>query len=125
MNPAVTFGFLMMGKMEPPIAASYIIAQLIGAVVGCLPLLVWGAMGHGISFGATTPGYGYSVWIALLGEILTTFCLASTLYIFIAYRRLRRFYPSGYSVSVRHHGAVGSFFIGHKHESRSERLVRL
>lgn len=94
MNPAVTFGFWMMGKMEPPIAAGYIVAQLIGAVLGCLPLLVWGAMGHSISFGATTPGQGYTVWIALLGEILTTFCLASTLYIFIAYRKLRRFTPA-------------------------------
>jgi Major intrinsic protein len=91
MNPAVASGFWMMGKMVPPIAAGYIVAQLIGAVLGCLPLLVWAAMGHSISFGATTPGPGYTVWIALLGEILTTFCLASTLYIFIACRKLRRF----------------------------------
>lgn len=118
MNPAVTFGFWMMGKMEPPIAAGYIVAQLIGAVLGCLPLLVWGAMGHSISFGATTPGQGYTVWIALLGEILTTFCLASTLYIFIACRKLRRFTPAVipflYAIMV-----PLDTFIGHKHESRT------
>lgn len=94
MNPAVTFGFWMVGKMEPPVAAGYIVAQSIGAVLGCLPLLVWGAMGHSISIGATTSGQGYTVWIALLGEFLTTFSLASTLYIFIAYRKLRRFAPA-------------------------------
>jgi len=93
-NPAVTFGFWMMGKMKPPIAVSYIFAQLAGALLGCLPLLAWGAMGRSIAFGATSPGKGYTVWAALAGETITSFCLAATLYIFVGYRKLRRYTPA-------------------------------
>ena len=93
-NPAVTFGFWMMGKMKPRIALAYILAQLAGAVLGCLPLLAWGAMGRSIAFGATLPGKGYTVWAALAGEIITSFCLAATLFIFIGYRKLRRYTPA-------------------------------
>jgi len=52
-NPAVTFGFWMMKKMDGKTAASYVLAQLAGAFLGCLPLLLWGAMGRSIDFGAT------------------------------------------------------------------------
>lgn len=93
-NPAVTFGFWIMGKMKPPIAASYIIAQMAGAVLGCLPLLVWGSTGRSVAFGATVPGKGYTVWAALAGEIVTSFCLAATLFIFIGYRKLRHYTPA-------------------------------
>jgi len=43
-NPAVTFGFWMIKKMDGKTAASYVLAQLAGAFLGCLPLLLWGAM---------------------------------------------------------------------------------
>lgn len=93
-DPAVTFGFWMMGKMQPSIAAGYILSQLIGALLGCLPLLAWDAMGRSVSFGATVPGTGYTVWAALVGEVVTSFCLAATLFIFISYRKVRRFTPA-------------------------------
>jgi aquaporin Z len=93
-NPAVTFGFWMMGKMQPSIVVGYILYQLMGALLGCLPLLAWGAMGRSVSFGATLPGTGYTVWEALAGEIVTSFCLAATLFIFVGYRKLRRFTPA-------------------------------
>src|SRR5436190_7791976 len=54
-NPAVTLAFRLMGKLESGLAAGYIVAQMAGAAVGCLPLLAWGAMGRSISFGATLP----------------------------------------------------------------------
>jgi aquaporin Z len=92
-NPAVTFGFWMMGKMKPSIAVGYILFQLGGALLGCLPLLAWGSMGRSVSFGATVPGTGYTVWAALAGEVVTSFCLAATLFIFISYRKIRRFTP--------------------------------
>ena len=38
----------------------YVLAQLIGAVIGSLPLLLWGQMGRSVNFGATLPGEGYS-----------------------------------------------------------------
>jgi aquaporin Z len=92
-NPAVTFGFWLMGKLESRVAVGYVVAQLVGAVVGCSPLLAWGSMGRSIAFGATVPGPGYSNLAAFVGEALTTFGLVSTLCVFIALRPLRRFTP--------------------------------
>src|SRR4029450_2867316 len=45
-NPVVTFGFWLMGKMEARTAVAYVVAQLLGAVLGVLPLLAWGATGE-------------------------------------------------------------------------------
>ena len=57
-NPVVTIGFWLMGKLNATLAAGYIVAQLSGAVIGSLPLLAWGAMGRSVAFGATLPGRG-------------------------------------------------------------------
>jgi len=92
-NPAVTFGFWMMKKMDGKTAASYVLAQLAGAFLGCLPLLLWGAMGRSIDFGATVPGASYSLEAAMMGEAATTFGLVAALFVFIAFRRLRPFTP--------------------------------
>jgi aquaporin Z len=51
-------GFWLMGKMEAPVSIGYVIAQPIGACLGSLPLLAWGAMGRSVAFGATLPGAG-------------------------------------------------------------------
>lgn len=92
-NPVVTLGFWLMGKMRTPVAAGYVAAQLAGGIVGCVPLLAWGSMGRSIDFAATVPGAGYSTTAALLGEAITTFGLISSLCIFIGLRPLRRFTP--------------------------------
>jgi hypothetical protein len=63
-NPAVSLGFLLMGKFKPRVAFGYVVAQLTGSLLGCLPLLVWGKMGRSIDFGASLPGQGYSSWTA-------------------------------------------------------------
>ncbi len=55
-NPAVTLAFWIARKIETRIAIGYVLAQLIGAAIGCVPLLAWGAMGRSIAFGATMPG---------------------------------------------------------------------
>jgi aquaporin Z len=75
-------------------ALGYVIAQLTGAALGALPLLVWGAMGRSIAFGATLPGAGYSTTTVLLGEIITTFGLVVALCVFIGTRPLRPFTPA-------------------------------
>ena len=93
-NPAVTFGFLLAGKLTPRMALGYVLAQLTGATLGCLPLLAWGAMGRSIHFGATVPGPGYTMSTVLLGEALTTFGLVATLCVFIATREIRQFTPA-------------------------------
>lgn len=92
-NPAVTLAFRLYNKIDLKTSFGYIIAQLTGAVVGCLPLLLWGSMGRSVDFGATIPGKDYSTFTVLLGEIITTFCLVAGLILFIGFHKLRRYTP--------------------------------
>jgi len=92
-NPAVTMVFWLFRKIEGRLAITYILAQLTGAIIGCLPLLIWGQMGHSIYYGGTSPGANYTNQTALLGEIVTTFIMVSLLVIFIGFRSIRRFTP--------------------------------
>jgi aquaporin Z len=93
-NPVVTLGFWMMRKLEARVAAGYVVAQFAGAALGALPLLLWGAMGRSVDFGATIPGAGYSTRDAIVGEAVTTFALVALLCVFLAFQRLRRFTPA-------------------------------
>lgn len=93
-NPVVTLAFRLMGKLDLRTTLGYIIAQLTGAVIGCLPLLLWGVMGRSVAFGATLPGRGYTVPAVLLGEVITTFTMVALLVIFLGFRKIRPFTPA-------------------------------
>jgi aquaporin Z len=92
-NPVVTMVFWLYKKIEGRLAVTYILSQLTGAIVGCLPLLLWGGMGRSVFFGGTTPGIHYTTAQALTGEIITTFMLVIMLILFIAFRKTRKFTP--------------------------------
>ncbi len=92
-NPAVTLSFLILKKINSVHAIAYIIAQGVGAVLGAVPLLLWGKMGMSVDYGATLPGPEFGVWMALTGEIITTFALIIGLFIFIGNKRLSPFTP--------------------------------
>jgi aquaporin Z len=93
-NPVVTLGFRLAGKLELRVALWYIGAQLLGGVLGCLPLLAWGDSGRSVAFGATLPGVGFSTLTVLVGEIVTTFAMVSLLTVFLAFRKIRPFTPA-------------------------------
>ena len=93
-NPVVTLAFRLMGKIDLQTALAYVLAQLIGGVVGSLPLLLWGEMGRSVAFGATSPGSGVTLSTALLGEAITTFAMVALLAIFLGFRTIRRFTPA-------------------------------
>jgi aquaporin Z len=93
-NPVVTLGFWLMGKLDARIALGYVLAQLTGATVGALPLLAWGSMGRSVAFGATLPGNGYTLWTVVTGEVITTFALIAGLCVFLGFRTLRRYTPA-------------------------------
>lgn len=93
-NPVVTFAFFLMGKLDARTAAVYVLGQLTGAVLFCVPLLAWGEMGRSVAFGATLPGKLYPLRAVLWGEIWTTFCLITALCVFIGFRQLRSFTPA-------------------------------
>ena len=92
-NPVVTLAFWIKGKFSSRDTLGYIVAQFIGAVVGSLPLLLWRQVGKSIGYGGTTPGAGYTVTEALLGEIVTTICLIVGLFTFLGHKKLRRYTP--------------------------------
>ncbi len=116
-NPAVTMVFWLFRKIEGRLAITYILAQLTGAIIGCLPLLIWGQMGRSIDFGATVPGEGYSTQTALLGEVITTFTMVSLLVLFIGFRQIRQFtpymFPFLYAIMV----PLEAAYLRHQHQS--------
>ena len=93
-NPVVTMAFFLFGKIDLKTTVPYILGQLAGAVIGCLPLLAWNGIGRSVDFGATTPGAGYTIFIALTGEIITTFTMVSLLTLFLGYKHLRPYTPA-------------------------------
>ncbi len=93
-NPVVTLGFRLMGRLDLKTAVVYLIGQLGGGVAGSLPLYLWGSLGKSVAFGATLPGAGYSTLTVFLGEVATTFTMISLLTVFLAFRRIRRFTPA-------------------------------
>ncbi len=92
-NPVVTMAFYLKKKIRASHAAGYVVFQLVGAVLGALPLLMWGQTGASVNFGATLPGKDYGVWQAVLGESVTTFALISALFFFLSHKRTQRFTP--------------------------------
>jgi aquaporin Z len=87
-NPAVTAGFLMAGRIEARDATGYVIAQVIGGIGGAAAVLfiAWGSpTGYdpavqGLAangYGTHSPG-GYDMIAALLVEVILTFVLVFT-----------------------------------------------
>jgi aquaporin Z len=103
-NPVVTLAFRIKGTFSTRDTIGYILAQFAGAGAGSIPLLLWGREGRSVAFGSTTPGTGYTVWAALLGEIITTIGLIVGLFIFLGHRKLRSctplLFPFLYAVMV-------------------------
>lgn len=93
-NPVVTLFFWARKKMTGGLALGYAVAQLAGAIVGTLPLLLWGHMGRELGYGGTWPGAGVSATLATAGEMLTTFALLAGLVLFLGSRRLRPYTPA-------------------------------
>ncbi len=93
LNPVVTFAFWVQGKLQTHMMLGYILVQLAGAVLGSLPLLLWGQMGRSVVFGATLPGQGYSTAVVLSGEVLATAVMILGLFFFLSRQGLRRYTP--------------------------------
>lgn len=93
-NPIVTLGFWMMGRLKTRHALGYVLSQLIGAIVGAAPLLAWGAIGRSVAYGATAPGPGYGVLAALLGEAVASFVLIFGVFFFLRHKTLRALTPA-------------------------------
>ena len=91
-NPAMSFAFYLRGKMKTYALAGYILSQMLGAVVGCLPLLLWGRQGASVQYGITLPGSA-GIMPAFWGEVITTAIFVTVIFVFAGQRKLRRFTP--------------------------------
>jgi aquaporin Z len=77
LNPAVTLAFATRGDFPWKRVPGYIVAQLLGAALACLfLLLVFGPVGH---LGATLPGPHVSDWQALAVEVVLSAGLVSVI----------------------------------------------
>jgi len=92
-NPAVSLAFWLEGKLAWRDMTGYVLAQMLGGVLGALPLLCWGAMGRSVSYGATTVGAGVAVWQAFTGDVIATGTLVLAIFIFASHERTRPFTP--------------------------------
>lgn len=91
-NPIVSVAFLLKRKMTYSHTLGFILAQMAGAVIGALPLLLWGSQGASVNFGATIPMTGRTM-DAFAGEVITSFLLIAGIFFFIGHHKLRRFTP--------------------------------
>jgi len=93
MNPAVTLGFLLLGKIRARDALGYIAAQFAGGLVGVL--LVLGLCGDAfasqpVSFAATMPG-PRGVAVAFVAELLISFGMLFAVLNIAAHARWARY----------------------------------
>ncbi|CCF23336.1 Aquaporin [Caenorhabditis elegans] len=79
-NPAVTFGIALVGRISPIHAVCYVVSQLLGSVFGALLVRISlpYKMYNVISAGATLCGKGYNWQEGLTAEIVTTYILVQT-----------------------------------------------
>jgi aquaporin Z len=92
-NPAVSLAFWLEGKLAWRDLLGYVLAQLLGAVIGAIPLLLWGSMGRSIHYAITQSGPGVSVAIAFGGEVVATLSLVLAIFITASHEQTRRFTP--------------------------------
>lgn len=92
-NPAVTLAFWLEGKLAWRDVLGYVLAQMLGAVLGAAPLLLWGPIGRSIGYGSTGVGAGIPVWLALAGEVAATAALVLAIFITASHERTQAFTP--------------------------------
>lgn len=91
-NPVVTLAFWAERALPGRTLAGFVMSQCVGAIVGAVPLLVWGEYGSSVSYGATAPGR-YGIGLAFAGEAVTTFVMMLIVLVMVAHPRARSYTP--------------------------------
>ncbi len=76
LNPSFTLVHWMAGWQSGRTTAFYLVAQLIGGVLGGAALLLWGARGADFRYGATVPLPQVSLWAPAAAEFVSTMLIA-------------------------------------------------
>lgn len=94
LNPAMSLGFWVLGKMHGRDVAGYIAGQLLGGLLGAFAGgLVFGRLAHEVHTGALHPGFGVGWAGTLGGELAATFVLSLAVFTFVSHERLARWTP--------------------------------
>lgn len=96
-NPVVSLVFWLDGALPTAAFGVYVLGQAIGAIIGAIPLALFGSMGRSVSFGATVPG-PQGAPLAALAEAGCTLALVVALLSFVARPALRRYTPAIFPV---------------------------
>jgi aquaporin Z len=91
-NPVVSLAFWAEGALPGRTLVGFVVSQCAGAVIGASPLILWGARGASVSYGATAPG-PHGLGAAFAGEMATTFAMVLLVLAMVAHPRLRRRTP--------------------------------
>jgi aquaporin Z len=93
-NPSVTLGFALHGKMNGTDVVGYWVGQFVGAIAAAYAATaVWGNALRSIQYGMTLPGPGYSVTQAAVAEVVMTGLLMLTILTCVSHGRLARRTP--------------------------------
>ena len=93
-NPSVSLAFWLQGKMHGHDFVCYVIAQFIGAIAGeFLLVTVWQNYAQSVNNGMTLPGQDYALWYVFFAEVLITFLLILSIFIFVSTKALMRWTP--------------------------------
>ena len=94
LNPAISLGFFVEGKMQLQDLFGYIVAQLGGAILGaCAGAAAAGAFGNSVHEALNLPARGVSDWAAAAAEVLATFSLAFIIFEMLSLRKWMRWTP--------------------------------
>src|ERR1700733_11521331 len=95
LNPSVSFAFWRRGHMHHADLAGYVIAQLLGAILGTIVARwLWGANATVLDLGATHPGHGISLIGAAAIEAGLTFVLIAGILLAVSSPTTARFTPA-------------------------------
>ncbi len=93
-NPAVSLGFWLQGKLHRIDLLGYIGAQFIGGLLGATLLAwMWGSHAASVHDGATLPASGLVIWLPILGEVVCTALLMLSIFFFVSSKRLMHWTP--------------------------------
>ena len=94
LDPAVSAGFWLLGKMHGRDLLGYVAAQMAGAVAGTfLGGLIFGAAARSVKMGSLHPGPHVSFWETMGGELVSTFVLTLTIYTCVSFPKVMRWTP--------------------------------
>jgi aquaporin Z len=93
-NPSVSLAFWLGGKMHLKDFLAYVVAQMLGGVLGAAVLVgVWKKHSASVNNGMTLPGAGWPLWLVFDFEVAMTGLMLFLIFFFVSNPRLMRWTP--------------------------------